>query len=681
MVPDPGEHSFEIEAVFEEGNPSAVMTATGVIVHDVIHQASLPIGHTLVKNVDLWDGHLTASSQDVVIPGRIPLEFGRSYSSGGVESSGPLGAGWSHSADVRLIRDSCGRYVVIGGEGSGNVFVNPHPDPARAALFSSTTVTFTATDQFFDPQIGYHSTLVRKADNLDVFEFFTKSHMRYHFERDGMQAGEVYTLRFIADPNGNRITYGYKTGVTGASLLDRVSDDAGRALGFTYATIANNQRIVQVAVDVGDAALDFAVDYEYDDFGNLTVVTRTTPLAGLGFNDQRVEHYAYSVANPDDRHNLVSYTNPDGNVTEYGYYQPTDAIPGYVDAFLVPKHEFIKEVREPEGVTTRFVYTISTDVNTPNLRAVSDPRPGIPPTVYTLNAYGATVQVDAPLGKTTRTIWCTDAVPAPECNGRRDALRAAEIDPAGRVHRFRYDDLGNLVEESIDFAALLATGYAPVRDQQGQAVSQVTVRYTYDPLFSALTSQTDAENNTTWHCIDSPSQPPPGSPCAATAGKTGKVLATIDAEGQRSESDYYPNGDLRASRDAMLNETLYADYDAYGNAARVIDAAGNTGTYRYDVARPARGRLGRLLPPRAVCLRWSRPQGRGAPAGRSRRAGHAPGHELPLSPRRRPLADDRRPGAGDRVRVRWAPAPDPHHRARRGPGRRHDCRSGHPVRV
>ena len=70
MIPLPGEHEFKITAVFRESDPKVESTVDGKVIHQVVIDEVLPIGHTFVKGVDLHDGHLTHSTQDVQITGR-----------------------------------------------------------------------------------------------------------------------------------------------------------------------------------------------------------------------------------------------------------------------------------------------------------------------------------------------------------------------------------------------------------------------------------------------------------------------------------------------------------------------------------------------------------------------------------------------------------------------------------
>src|SRR5205823_4501367 len=59
-------------------------TLTGLITTTFVSNNNLPVGHTIVKGVDIYDGHLTVSSNDVMVPGRgLSLAFTRTYSSQG----------------------------------------------------------------------------------------------------------------------------------------------------------------------------------------------------------------------------------------------------------------------------------------------------------------------------------------------------------------------------------------------------------------------------------------------------------------------------------------------------------------------------------------------------------------------------------------------------------------------
>jgi len=545
--PLPGEHPFKITAVYTN-DPSATPYVTeGKIHHEIQINASYPIGHTFIKGVDIWDGHFTHSSQDIQIPGRGPsLDFARTYSSAGHSDSGVMGAGWTHSYHSRLIQDHCGRFTVIGGEGSGNVF--------------------TLIEGEYVPQIGYHSTLVQDGTN-NAFNFYTKAHILYRFEAQTLGARE-YNLQYIEDPNGNRVTLEYATDGDPATL-DKVTDASGRSLLFKYELKGWVKRITRISGTnslTGGNLLGLEMRYTYDNHGNLTQVTRV----GTENDDQRVQSYAYAVSDTLTRNNMTQYTDPNGNSTDIVYYPATNILAG-VNLFGGLPTEVVKEVRESEQVTTGFTYDFEQGT-----RTVGDPRAGDPndphppsPAVYTLNPYGAVTRIQEPLGKVTVMEWGTDG-PTTACLDRNgtpsvDVLMIRKVDPEGREHLYEYDEgLGNLIREQIRFLG----EKAPVTLKDGTTpVLEIVVSHTYETTFSKRTSSTDAQGNTTYYTID------PG---------TGNLLSTENAAGHVTTFDYETNGDLKTITDPRGLVTQMPRHNAYGNVEEIIDPEGNITTNRYD---------------------------------------------------------------------------------------------------
>jgi RHS repeat-associated protein len=659
----PGEYDYELTAVDDNGDSARDM---GNIISKQEINSALPIGHTIVKGVDIWDGHLTVSSQDVSVPGRgLSLDFTRTYSSAGVSSDGPLGRGWTYSYNVKLVLNNCGELTVIGGEGTGNSFAggSGHTDPAMAQLFGLPSNLWNVA-RFFEPQLGYHSTLVMPdLNHPSELDFYTKAHVRYHFVllpvnpnvAPGEAGPKTYTLRFIEDTNGNRVNLVYSRnddayatlpGKLKAAVDDDPStlkvvveqsglagDGPGRALVFQYGSTGFDratQQIVKRITQVtgydpspgGGDLLGLEIDYQYDDAGNLHTVTRKSSdgLAG----DTRVEVYDYTPGDGLGSHNLTAYTDPNGNTTQYVYYGGNDVldnagdqslpIPGLTQAFAVPLYEFVKQVIEPAGRTdqpneravTQFTYDIAHGT-----RVVTDPRSAseaIPPTTYHVNLYGATTEIDEPLGKVTKMEWATpdnprpDLVPGTTLHPGVDIVMVSKTDALGRKTTFKYDALGNVIAETVALTGL-GGGIREVQAKDGTTAGSVTTRYTYDPLFSKMTSKTDAEGHATFYLLDSPvplaqdtGGPVPNLPAGArlpmlSGFRTGNLLAVIDAAGDETEYAYQVHtatadsglGDLLSVRDPRGKLTLYLGYDRYGNALSIQDAAGNVTTQTFDV--------------------------------------------------------------------------------------------------
>src|SRR5262249_17859275 len=138
-------------------------------------------------------------------------------------------------------------------------------------------------------------------------------------------------------------------------------------------------------------------------------------------------------------------------------------------------------------------------------------------TTYTVNIYGATTQIDEPnptgVGppKTTMMTWATDTPdPVHIAGAGLDALMTSKTDALGQKTEYFYDELGNVIREVVTVAPVnQSQNIRPTKDDSngGAPVATITTRYTYDPLFSKMTSKTDADGHTTWYIIDSPVSP------------------------------------------------------------------------------------------------------------------------------------------------------------------------------
>ncbi len=279
---------------------------------------------------------------------------------------------------------------------------------------------------------------------------------------------------------------------------------------------------------------------------------------------------------------------------------------GVDPAFGVPAFEFVNQVVEPirEGTAiTGFTYNISASLGGTNTRTVTDPRGN--PTVYTLNPYGATVEVVAPMGKRSTMKWATPDTPRPQSVPGHPSLPGVDVviveqtDALGQKTEYFYDDLGNVIKETVSFSGMAGDNLRPwVTQEDGTTrVFEVTTLYTYDPLFSKMTSKTDAEGNTTFYIYDSPplsqstgdpvSLPSGVSPPAYTGRPTGNLLAVIDALGNMTEYAYESAtgrlGDLLTQKDPRGHVTRYLRYDAYGNPELIQDPEGNETTQQFDV--------------------------------------------------------------------------------------------------
>lgn len=603
MVPAPGDHRVEVSAKRFAGlDPARQLSAVATLQHEIEMHQSFPIGHTIIQGVDLWDGHLGHSAEDIRIPGRkLSLAFGRTYSSAGDASAGPLGAGWTHSYNIRLVHSlNCGVFTVIGGEGSGNAFTDPNLDPVKAALYLPLLPAGTAAAdlEFLKPQIGYHSTLVRDRNRPDTFWFFTKEGVRYDFVSEGSLSrgsSTVFTLRLIREPNGNALGFDYTDGDSDTATLDTVTelDPLGalpkRGFHFEYAKIAGESRIHTLRGFNRQGSPDLLgleVHYAYDADGNLTNVTRLGPSPA----ETRTEQYRYTPGTGPTGHNLIETVGPNGAVTRYAYASATGGVGSYYasgPAILpgLPPHEIVTNVTHVGAARPGFVGTDDQSYGfrydfPANRRFVAEPRTvdgdgaPIPETEYTVNSYGATVRIRAPLGQESEMRWATDHLDGSVLDAAgqpvHDVVMTWRRDPEGQEQFLEYHDgRGNLTRERSVFGN---STKQPVTDAQGRPVTEVEQRFAMDAVFNQRTNVVDAEGRVTLHVLDP---------------ATGNLRRTHDALGGVVRFEYYPNGDLRERVDVRGFTTRFPDYDLYGNARRVVDPLGHETQTTFD----ERGRL------------------------------------------------------------------------------------------
>lgn len=476
---------------------------------------ALPVGHTFVKDVSVVDGHLVKQSEDLRVQGRGPaLAFTRSYSNQGFET-GPLGRGWTHAYRSFVVPDSRNgefRYMVVGGEGGGQVFTCGANGACTA-------------------QRGFHGTFRREtvqvgSTSQEQLVFRAPGGVEYRYgQADSFVNPPRHRLLSVKDTSGNRLTLEYG-GAEVDGEVTRVYEAGNRRFlqlgymrppGAPHALLADvelmeNPYAPSPVPEEGTATpLGVCVSYGYDARANLGGVRRLDGgCSQAGAPILREEKYEY-VDSFDERlkSNLAAYTDANGNTTRYEYYTQNDLLPGEADFLRFgDKRERVKRVLEPEGATTQFVYALQ-----PNTRPifglpirmfetrVKGPRPDVPETVYRMNPYGAAVEVERPLNGTlvarTRTQWDATHI-----------RKVSEEDARGRVTRYRYDAFGNMVERRAETPVLAASGEdrvgtEPVRDAQGQPVPAVVARWAYDAAFSAPTCHIDAEGRVTRISLDS----------------------------------------------------------------------------------------------------------------------------------------------------------------------------------
>ena len=561
----PGVYGFELTAVSDIDG--STQTVIGKATSQYVVTDALPVGHVIVKGVDLKYGHLTLGATDLTLPGRGPqLEFRRSYVSSAAYQAGPLGARWTHNYNSRIVTNTCGDVIVVGGDGSGMTFVSDG-------------------NGGFTPLKGYHGTLIQNADQ--TYDFYSKDGTRYHYHRFGTR--KEWDLEFIQDSNGNVTKLGYDPASPDVAKLITVQDAAGRALTFTYQdrTFATQYEPAPVITEI-DGPDGIKLTFTYDDQNNLVGVARESI---------RSESYTYSPSGstPITSQVLTAYINPDGAKTQFAYNAGQTTTLPQGGASITSPNLYVTDVTDSTGAVTHFVYDTSQWAQTVVTDANSNQ------TTYALNAYGSPLTITDPIGKTT-LVWSPS-----------DIVMTSKTDARGVQTTYSYDGDGNTLSETIDGLSnsytYLHMGVAPfIKNRvltKTDRNAHTTTR-TYDGAGNLLTEQ-DAAGNLTSHSYAGngdriSTTDPNGNGTRFTYDSYGNQSSVTDAIGGvttttwnvrslatltqdplgRTTTSVYDTLDRLTSRTDALGGTHTFTYDAVGNKLTETDEEGRQTAWRYD---------------------------------------------------------------------------------------------------
>jgi RHS repeat-associated protein len=502
-----------VRARFVPADGSDAIEQTWPFSTQVTDSGVFPIGHTFVKDVSVVDGHLARQFTDLAIQGRgAGLSFSRTYTNRGGEE-GPLGRGWTHAWRSWVIRNRQNgrdRFLVVGGEGTGQMF-ECTARPCRN-------------------QRGFHGTL--EPSEAEVV-YTAPNGVKHRYGRSEVQYDKSvrYWLTAIEDPRGNVSTLDY--GLSREVL--RVWEPGNRrALQFAYAAQPGGEVSQLVSVElmassqgVQDAealrpidAQGLCLAFRYGLTGLLAEVSRRPTGCASAEPAFRTESYEYAAADrptlssePSLDDNLVRYTDPDGRVVEYEWHARGEPIEGAGQYLLMgDSTERVKVVREvaqgSPALETRFKFNlrpqqgaVAGEVLPLFETVVTGPRPGVPPTIYRLDPYGAAARVERPVEPGVVAVKQTTWDP-------RHVRPVREVDPLGRETTFAYDARGNLIERRTGTSR---PPDAPASVEpftvDGVPVTAVAERWAYDPTFNGETCHLDAEGRvttTTYHTFGLP---------------------------------------------------------------------------------------------------------------------------------------------------------------------------------
>ncbi len=541
------------------------------------------------------------AAQGGVLPLRIELMYNSLD-----KISGVLGAGWSHSYDIYLHRNSDGTIVLTGGIEKHFYFVDG--SGYQTCLGDSSILVHNGDDTWtvtFRSGLQYRFGTDRKLAAI-IDRYGNTVHVSHTIEN-----GAVVSTTVI-DPAGRSATIHYSNG-----KIDWIKDPAQRQYDFTYhATTGKLESVTSPAPEAAHPTVRPRWDYRYTASGgyleyisdpeghiskygytNGKVTRQVDPEGVLDMNGGEAEDVALhskslqydvpaagqiTVTEKDGGQWLYHYDAnegvltakiaPDGSMTSYGYYAANEAYPGL-------RKEIVSTV---DATTVLVERTEAYDSygNPTVVKILSRPAGGGAEVlhrhlIYSYGSYDRITSVTENIAGTTVTLdYALDngeeivTVAAPKVNAedqngpqtvliyRADGQLRQVTDPLGRVTSYAYDAAG-LPQSITDETSGIVTSFEPF-DALGRPG---TVKI-------SKSGQADRITNIFYDALGRPTDVSrPGVvlnegasvvtlPTRFDYDLVGNRTSVTDAEDRTTTFEHNYRGDVTRITDALLHDTV-----------------------------------------------------------------------------------------------------------------------------
>ena len=534
--------------------------------------------------VNILTGAVSVEQEDFLLPGRIPLEWGRSYSSDG-QRPGSVGLGWETPADIRLEVDPESGIVIF-----RSVFNPP-------AIFPNLPEHHGNVTEIWDGAV--------LSDHENEYRVRTKEDRVYHFPKFPTEINEdsamEYLIDSISDLSGNRLDFERVAG-----NLVAISEPIGRRIEVESRD--GLIRSLSLADDVSGIRYPF-VRYEYDETGNLISaidalgspytfayddhhLVRHTDRNGLSF------YYEYDMEKPGQWRVVRAWG--DGGLYDYRFEyieelnerRITDSL-GNVSLVKLDEYGLPINEIDPLGGVTIYEYD---DVGRTN--AVVDPDGHR--TEYEYDERGNLLTLTRPDGNTIITEFSSEnkAVKITDPNGAEwrqewdgQGGLSRQISPLNAGSHYDYDAAGQLVGFTNPLGAKTSLDY----DRNGNLVRLTdplghATGYDYD-LSGNLIGKTDALGRRTEYVYDAKGRLtgvtlPIGASIACVYDPEDNLIRYQDENGAVTKLEYCGLGEI-GRRIQPDGHTVEYHYDTEERLIGVTNQRGE----RYELKRDALGRI------------------------------------------------------------------------------------------
>ncbi len=560
-------------------------------------------------------GQLQKTFTDLTIPGTGPiLSITRTYNSQDW-ATGLFGNGWTFNFGRRLIitRDNDGtkRIGVLLKTGEKNYYIEGLDGSlTRLTDYGAQYELFKKPDNSYLlkningvvyelREDGKISKIIDKNKNEMVFSYNSVGCIRRITNTSGnyldFQLGPNGKIASISDNFGRSIAYQYDI----KGNLISVTDPLGNKSQYVY----NNQNLLSQIIDARGNTIE-TVNYDnnlpprvstFTERGEAYTIayfdgkTEKTDSKGnkwiYYFNDVGIiEKVITPLGDVEQRQfNKINATSMDwkddlnGNRTSYTYdlygniVTKTDPLGNIWNYSYVTGTDLLKSVIDPSGVVTEYRYDDEGNL----IEIVKDANGELKNTTsYTYDDSGNQTSITDPLGRATLF----------EYDSNSNLIKMQ--DSVGNITNYKYDDRGNKLSETNSLGYTTTYSY----DLMDHLVSMTdalnyTTTYKYDANGN-LISVTDANGNTETYVYDTYNRliqksDPIGNKETFVYDSKDNLIRKVDANGNQTTFEYDSLNRKIRETDALGKSKLYT-YDAVGNKLSITDQNGNKNTFEYN---------------------------------------------------------------------------------------------------
>jgi RHS repeat-associated protein len=518
--------------------------------------------------VDVVTGEVVVDQQDFELPGRIPIQWTRHYSSGSTRR-GICGVGWETPADARLEIAADG---VVFHDGTGvATYFDALPD----------------AEPVMEPVDGGR---LHRLDRHYAVEL--KGGLTYYFELPAAPAAEMpvaaivdrcrNSLHFVRDRDGLREV----VESAGRRLICSSEQGLLRSITLHHPDFPERRTLVRFTYDGDDNltavhdALNHPYTFGWDDRHRLV---RHTNRTGLSF------YYEYDVES------RCVHSWGDGGLYDYRFdYDPIGRFTNLTDSLGHPwtveydEQLLITRETDPLGGVTSYAYD---EVG----RTTAEVDPMGHTTGYEYDERGNLVKLTRPDGKEITTEF-DETDKATRITDPQGALWQHEWDPRGlligqktplgHVSRYEYDDYGQLIAFTDPRGARTELAFDAVGNLAGfrDALGHLS-RFTYDALGNVVATL-DPLGRNTFHRYDERSRLagvrlPSGASIRCGYDAEDNLIRYVNEDGAETRLEYVGQGEI-ATRIEPDGHTVQYHYDTEERLIGITNQRGETFRLKRD---------------------------------------------------------------------------------------------------